>query len=771
MRMKWHSRFLLTGFRPARRQRILRSLSALALLVVFAVITGSSAPEPAQDHHVMVTGEQSFPGTYTLKGYAITGTMDGGSVITGASADASGNSDMYIQKADAAGATAWKKTGKPLTFSGDSIQETPDGGYIVAGNTGDASRSGILLLKLDNEGTMVWSRTFQEGRPSQKTVVRVTPEGRYILAGSVQGVEPEYPSLWSGYLVMTDAGGSEQWSRLFKGAGNTSAGALALTADGGFVIAGSMERAQGTGAVAYIMKVNRTGGQEWVAAFDRNKVEQADAVLQTAGEGYLVTGTSCPLLGEPGDCSSFAARVGTEGTVLSRTDYTVGNPETGADLVRISDGTYFLVRQYRDATGRTSGGTILLTAIKESGEEQFTVPLTFSGPVQIRGSAAAPAGGLLFTGSVPRTDDPGRHDLFFARAAFEGEVATSPGVSRYSVTIRVRDARTDAALGGALIYLDGKKGGYASDTDGSFVISGIDTGVHSIRVTRTGYRERTELIEGEKTLPVYIRLNQSAAVPLEISGNPEDKLDIVFVPSATAYDCYKKEKITVATYTASRETFVRDVNRLVTDRFKNLDALASGPAGLPGDISTRFNFYYYWDPDDPADAFNGCAGSLPDLFWDYAPFTDTAIILYPDYRGYYTGAGCEPPGCANGLGPGSHVWIKAPATTGPILLHESGHGIFGLIDTYCGDTYYEENKPFPNVWESERSCTAQARESGWDQKGCRQIGQPGTGTGTLSCQKPFWRWDPEPDIMGTGAYKGTFGNASTARIRHITEAL
>ena len=50
-----------------------------------------------------------------------------------------------------------------------------------------------------------------------------------------------------------------------------------------------------------------------------------------------------------------------------------------------------------------------------------------------------------------------------------------------------------------------------------------------------------------------------------------------------------------------------------------------------------------------------------------------------------------------------------------IFLHESGHVVFGLIDTYCGDTYYVENSPFPNVWDSENSCKDSARRlEGWD---------------------------------------------------------
>ena len=46
------------------------------------------------------------------------------------------------------------------------------------------------------------------------------------------------------------------------------------------------------------------------------------------------------------------------------------------------------------------------------------------------------------------------------------------------------------------------------------------------------------------------------------------------------------------------------------------------------DFRERFNFYYYWDTGSYADAFEGCAGTLPNEFWNDAPFTDVAIIMF-----------------------------------------------------------------------------------------------------------------------------------------------
>jgi hypothetical protein len=106
-----------------------------------------------------------------------------------------------------------------------------------------------------------------------------------------------------------------------------------------------------------------------------------------------------------------------------------------------------------------------------------------------------------------------------------------------------------------------------------------------------------------------------------------------------------------------------------------------------------------------------------------------------------------------------------------IFLHESGHVVFGLIDTYCGPTYYQENKPSPNVWSSQEACIATAIQEHWNTSECRQITKPATSRTREACVKNFWKWDPDPDIMGSGAYTGRFGNASTLRIRYMLDTI
>jgi hypothetical protein len=101
--------------------------------------------------------------------------------------------------------------------------------------------------------------------------------------------------------------------------------------------------------------------------------------------------------------------------------------------------------------------------------------------------------------------------------------------------------------------------------------------------------------------------------------------------------------------------------------------------------------------------------------------------------------------------------MKTPSDKIAIQLHEIGHAMFGLVDTYDGKTYYYQSEKYPNVWSSEFSCRAYASETGKNPDKCREIGSNG-----------WWKWDDAPDIMAYH-YKGKFGEMATKRINYVLE--
>jgi hypothetical protein len=350
--------------------------------------------------------------------------------------------------------------------------------------------------------------------------------------------------------------------------------------------------------------------------------------------------------------------------------------------------------------------------------------------------------------------------VILAFSAFH-TVSASPGVNQ--VIVVVKDTRTKENLNDAQVYLDGGYRGITSSEDaGILVIQDISDGTHTLRVTRAGYKEISRKFVYPAETRVEAMISKGSLVSLNPYGPSPHGINIIFYPSATSYNCADHVKVSTPLYMTDEIRFRQDAMDLFSRTYLNLDQVTSPSHPLPDDYTEFFNLYYYYDPSAPADAFSGCAGSIPESYWDDVTFSDVTVLLYPSYYGIYADASCQPTGCYQNFGPGRGQ-MKAPADQEMLFKHETGHAVFELIDTYCGTTYYYQNDPNPNVWASLESCRTDARDGNRDPEQCRQIQK---NSQSSSCIKNYFQWDPMPDIMANG-YGGRFGDAATRRINYI----
>lgn len=331
------------------------------------------------------------------------------------------------------------------------------------------------------------------------------------------------------------------------------------------------------------------------------------------------------------------------------------------------------------------------------------------------------------------------------------------------LVISVLDTQTGQPVGDSTVFINGREAGSTDGKTGTleYVPETGGDGRISVRIVKDGYQDTTVFATPSSDSRVSVSLKKSVITPVQVSGDTKDHIDVVFLPSNTTYDCSAASKVVYHDYPGGREVFAEDVRKVINATFLKLGSYTSSSYPLQSDYQDKFNFYYYWDNETFGDAFSGCAGTIPSSYWSHVSFSDVTVILYPDYIGTYTGSPCQPRGCTNPNGVG-RVYLKIAANDRYLMLHEMGHALFGLMDTYCGDTYYIENRPNPNIWSSLGSCTATADSNSWNSGDCTRIAR----TKPTLCSKDFWRYDPSPDIMKEG-YSGKFGNASTKRIINI----
>jgi len=736
------------------------------LFLIISPVIAASDTTPGSDPRIV--WEKSFGQSVAGGTYSIIATSDGGSVVIGNNKSNQRSSSLYIIKTDADGTKVWDWTDAGSSYEGYSIIETPDKGYVVVVSSNTSN--GISLMKLDPVGKMTWIQQFNKGQYYAGNYISTTGDGGFIVSGSVLRNDTYPSSLWEVYTLKADAEGREQWTGFFMGEKNYYAKFIRQTEDGGYIIAGIAESFGAGSSNTFLLKTNEFGNKEWFATYEGGGKNEKLSVVQIPDGGYILLGTS------PSDTTNqqfkdlFLVRTDDRGQELWGKKFSGMGKTMGNLLIQAENRITVIAGFYLGSEGEKPSEIISLD-FDLNGNEKRNRTFSMGQSIDIQDLAVFPGEGYFVTGISTDQESLQKNRITIIKIRDTPSPSVVPAKNSFDLTVLTKDAKTGTFMGGAQIYLDGGSVGSTSEKDGKQLLSEVQRGTHTIRVAKTGFEEITRSVDISEKKQVSFTLNRSNIIPVQIHGSTDDKIDIVFVASKTSFNCNSKIKIQTEVYSGDQQRFVFDVNNKVENVFLKLDTLTSGFVGLPKDFRERFNFYYYWDNENFADAFEGCAGTLPGDFWSDAPFTDVAIILYPSYEGFYSGAPCEPNGCANGLGPGSGSWLKAPADSPAIFLHESGHVVFGLIDTYCGDTYYVENSPFPNVWSSESSCKKNAEQERWDITSCRQILKPASSRSKDPCVKNFWRADTDPDIMGSGAYSGRFGNASTSHIRHIFDTI
>jgi len=143
------------------------------------------------------------------------------------------------------------------------VAVTADGSYIVAGYKQSNPAWGAGVWKLDAQGRVMWEQTYgragRAGLPYAQAIA-VTADGGYVIAGVILVNDPREPKtvrthsvLIYAWILKLDAQGRVMWERTLGDKMDVKA--VAVTADGGYIVAGE----------AWGLKLDRDGQINGVA--------------------------------------------------------------------------------------------------------------------------------------------------------------------------------------------------------------------------------------------------------------------------------------------------------------------------------------------------------------------------------------------------------------------------------------------------------------------------------------------------------------------------
>jgi len=242
----------------------------------------------------MMEWNKTYGGASYDKGVCIAQTSDGGYIITGDTMSyGAGKSDVWLIKTDSIGGHEWNKTyGGERWEESRCVQQTSDGGYIITADTDSygAGEGDIWLIKTDDNGTVSWSKTYGGTENDGNYFIIQTSDGGYIIAGFTEtyGVAGVY-DVW---LIKTDENGTVSWNKTYGGMGWDMGSSIEQTRDGGYIIVGYTYSYGAERQDAWLIKINENGTEEWNKLYGGAGNDWGRFVKQTFDGGYIITGFS-----------------------------------------------------------------------------------------------------------------------------------------------------------------------------------------------------------------------------------------------------------------------------------------------------------------------------------------------------------------------------------------------------------------------------------------------------------------------------------------------
>lgn len=179
-----------------------------------------------------------FGGSNNDRSYGLVSSSDGGFIMAGFSesddmdiANTKGSYDYWVVKVDGNGNLLWEKSfgGSGIDVAYD-IERTNDDAYMVVGHSFSTDldvsenhgESDVWLIKIDNDGEMLWEKTYGGSAFDSANSVKQTTDGGFLIAGNSRSTDQDLEAnqgendMW---IVKTNSNGDLEWQMSIGGAG------------------------------------------------------------------------------------------------------------------------------------------------------------------------------------------------------------------------------------------------------------------------------------------------------------------------------------------------------------------------------------------------------------------------------------------------------------------------------------------------------------------------------------------------------------------------
>ncbi len=243
-----------------------------------------------------------------------------------------------------------------------SIQQTNDGGYIATGytysNNGDISGyhgvGDFWVVKMNSSGALEWQKALGGSDIDWSLTIRQATDGGYIIVGFTQSNDGDvtgYHGDKDAWVVKLTSSGNIEWQKALGGSGWDEAWSVALTADGGYIIAGRTNSSNGDASGSHngsldfwVVKLSSTGAIQWQKAIGGSSQDIAHSIRQTTDGGYIVAGETSSndgdVSGSNGNVDIWVVKLSNAGELEWQKSLGGSGWDVGSEIHETSDGFF-----------------------------------------------------------------------------------------------------------------------------------------------------------------------------------------------------------------------------------------------------------------------------------------------------------------------------------------------------------------------------------------------------------------------------------------------
>jgi len=292
----------------------------------------------------MITWEKTYGGRDDDWAYSLVQATDGGYALAVVTPyKSTGGVDVWVIKLDSQGKIIWYKTlGGSKNDEAYSLVQTTDGGYAVAGETSSESAGGddFWVIKLDNQGNIIWNRTYGGKDDDRARSIIQTTDGGYAVAGLTGSQDTDSIDAW---VIKLDNQGKIIWNRTYGGTDDDGAQTIIQTTDGGYAVAGFIDSKHGRGDDAWVIKMDNQGNIIWDRTYGGRDDNWARTIIQTTDGGYGVAGWTypdSPLTEGAGGEDFWVIKLDSQGNIIWDMTYGGRDDDWADSLIQTTDGGY-----------------------------------------------------------------------------------------------------------------------------------------------------------------------------------------------------------------------------------------------------------------------------------------------------------------------------------------------------------------------------------------------------------------------------------------------